>query len=97
MIETRIPTRSSVNHKRILPTMFNRSMHPLASVRCFLIVWMMAGLSPELLATIEELPMLVYGKVVKVGEGGTYQLFRGTLRFEVINTDDPDHVINFEH
>ena len=97
MIETRPRRRSEMNHNYIVLNMLMRITLRLTAVRYFLITCVTVILLPSPVAAFDELPLVVYGKVVNVGEGGTYQLFRGTLRFEVINTDDPGHVINFEH
>ena len=67
----------------------------LTAVRYFLITCVTVILLPSPVAAFDELPLVVYGKVVKVGEGGTYQLFSGTLHLEVVNTNNPEHVIRF--
>lgn len=44
-------------------------------------------------ASITEPARIIYGKVVKVGTGGTYQLFSGTLCCNLVNSLNPTQVI----
>ena len=52
------------------------------------------GLSLRAQDSFSELPIVVYGKVLKTGGGGGYQLFDGTIQFELVRTDAPDAVVH---
>ena len=60
----------------------------------FAALWLIgAGHSQVQAATITEPARIVYGKVVKMGHGGTYQLFSGTLCCSLVNSANPAQVI----
>jgi hypothetical protein len=44
----------------------------------------------------DEPPLVVHGKVLKVGQGGGYQFFSGTLRVKLVNKQNASHVLDFE-
>ena len=46
-------------------------------------------------ASFEEPPLVVHGKVVKLGLGGGFQLFSGNLRVTLVNQQNPSHVLDF--
>lgn len=43
-----------------------------------------------------EPPRVIHGKVVKLGQGGGYQLFSGTLHLKLINKQNSAHVLNVD-
>ena len=43
-----------------------------------------------------EPPLILHGKVVKLGQGGGYQLFSGTLHVKLINKLNPSHVLDLD-
>jgi hypothetical protein len=47
-------------------------------------------------ASLSEPPRVVHGKVVKLGQGGSYQLFSGTLQVKLVNLQSPSHVLNLD-
>lgn len=47
-------------------------------------------------ASIAEPPLVVHGKVVKLGQGGGFQLFSGTLHLKLVNQQDASHVLDFD-
>jgi hypothetical protein len=47
-------------------------------------------------ASLSEPPRIVHGKVVKLGQGGGYQLFSGTLRVKLVNLQSPSHVLDLD-
>lgn len=47
-------------------------------------------------ASISEPPLVVHGKVMKLGQGGGFQLFSGTLHLKLINELNQSHVINLD-
>jgi hypothetical protein len=60
----------------------------------FTALWIIgAGHSRLQAASITEPARIVYGKVVKMGHGGTYQLFSGTLCCSLVNSANPAQVI----
>lgn len=55
-----------------------------------------ASLLPQIqldAATLTEPSVVVFGQVVHIGEGSSYQLSSGTLTFEIVKDSDPDHLI----
>lgn len=44
-------------------------------------------------ATISEPPAVIYGKVIQLGDGASYQLFRGTMVLTIVNQDDSSQSI----
>ncbi len=44
-------------------------------------------------AAFSEPPAVIYGKVFHIGEGGAYQLFRGTLKVTLVNERDAAHAV----
>jgi hypothetical protein len=47
-------------------------------------------------ASLSEPPRVVHGKVVKLGPGGSYQLFSGTLQVKLVNLQSPSHVLDLD-
>ena len=47
-------------------------------------------------ASLSEPPRIVHGKVVKLGPGGAYQLFSGTLQVKLVNLQSPSHVLDLD-
>ncbi|MFZ9967589.1 MAG: hypothetical protein ACO3IN_11420, partial [Steroidobacteraceae bacterium] len=47
-------------------------------------------------ASFSEPPLVVHGKVVKLGQGGGFQLFSGTLHVKLANLQNPSHVLDFD-
>lgn len=47
-------------------------------------------------ASLSEPPRIVHGKIVKLGQGGGYQLFSGNLRVKLVNLQRPSHVIDLD-
>ena len=47
-------------------------------------------------ASFSEPPLVVHGKVVKLGQGGGLQLFSGTLHVKLVNQLNPSHVLDFD-
>lgn len=47
-------------------------------------------------ASLSEPPRIVHGKVVKLGQGGGYQLFSGTLHVKLVNLQSPSHVLDLD-
>jgi hypothetical protein len=60
-----------------------------------LAVLSMASMS-ALGASIAEPPLVLYGKVLKSGSGGRYQLFSGTLHVKVVNSLTPSHILELD-
>ena len=44
-------------------------------------------------ASMTEPPAVVYGKVVQIGQGTTYQVFDGDLVMTLVNESDPSHIV----
>ena len=51
------------------------------------------GLNSANAIVFSEPPLVVYGKVMHVGEGGAFQLFEGQLEFDLVRESDPTHVV----
>lgn len=47
-------------------------------------------------ANLSEPPLVVYGKVVKLGQGTAYQLFSGAMQLKLVNTQNPESVLVFD-
>ncbi len=47
-------------------------------------------------ASITEPPLVLYGKIFKIGGGGRYQLFSGDLHLKVVNSLNPNHAIDLD-
>jgi hypothetical protein len=47
-------------------------------------------------ASLSEVPLVVHGKIVKVGLGGGYQLFSGTLHLKLVSMQQPAQVIDLD-
>lgn len=47
-------------------------------------------------ATLTAPPTVLFGKVIHIGQGSSYQVYEGALTLELIRIDDPDHVIQLQ-
>ena len=47
-------------------------------------------------ASISEPPLVVHGKVMKLGQGGGFQLFSGTLHVKLVSEQNPPHVLELD-
>ncbi len=46
--------------------------------------------------SFSEPPIILYGKVLNIGSGGTYQLFSGTIQVELVDLANPENVTPIE-
>ena len=63
------------------------ALHPVRIVAALCALGVLT--SNLLAADITEPPLVVFGKVIHVDQGATYQLMDGTLRLTLTNNDDP--------
>lgn len=47
-------------------------------------------------AGFSEAPLIVHGKILKLGQGSGYQLFSGTLHIRLLSQLDPTHVVDLD-
>lgn len=76
-------------------------MMSTGSLRRFLLPALLAGLGSLGVSVgrsegFSEPPLVIFGKVFNQGEGGRYQLFRGTLRLKLASRKNPAHVLEFD-
>jgi hypothetical protein len=56
--------------------------------------WLGAGSASA--AGFSEPPLMVHGKILKLGQGGGYQMFSGTLHVRLVSRQDPTHVVDLD-
>lgn len=72
------------------------NFHKAPLLQLLLMLLFTASSLPTLAASIAEPPLVVHGKVFKLGAGGRYQLFSGNLRVKLVNSLDTTHVIDLD-
>ena len=56
--------------------------------------WLGAGSASA--AGFSEPPLMMHGKILKLGQGGGYQMFSGTLHVRLVSRQDPTHVVDLD-